>query len=81
MRKRFKIIRLLLKLTLFFQIYSYHGFKAEATKNNFPESVYQDTVGEETVLNDQISDKNTGLSVVVERQKRPVRLIPLKILR
>ena len=66
---------------LLFQIYFYHCFKGKVTENKFPESFDEDKIDEETVLNDQISDKNTGLSVVVERQKRPVRLIPLKILR
>lgn len=79
-KQRFKTIRLFLKLTLLFQIYSHHSFKAEATENNIPESFDEGTVGEETVLNDQIADKNTGLSVVAERQKRPARLIPFKIL-
>ena len=80
-KQRFKTIRLFLKLMLLFQIYSHHCFKAEATENNFPESFDESKVGEETVLNDQISDKDTGLSVVAERPKRPARLLPLKILR
>ena len=82
MRKRgFKTIRLFLKLILLFQIYSHHCFKAEETENICPESFDKVKLGEETVLNDQISDKDTGLSVVAERPKRPARLIPLKILR
>ena len=82
MRKRgFKTIRLFLKLILLFQIYSHHCFKAEETENICPESFDKVKLGEETVLNDQISDKDTGLSVVAERPKRPTRLIPLKILR
>jgi len=82
MRKRgFKTIRLFLKLILLFQIYSHHCFKAEETEIIFTESFDKVKLGEETVLNDQISDKDTGLSVVAERPKRPARLIPLKILR
>jgi len=64
---------------LLFQIYSHHCFKAEATENNFPGSFVN--VGEETVLNNKISDKDTGSSVVAERPKRPVRLLPIQILR
>ena len=79
-KQRFKIIRLFLRLMLFFQIYSHHCFKAEATENHFPESFDESHVGEETFLNDQISDTDAGSSVVAERQKRPVRLLPLKIL-
>ena len=64
---------------LLFQIYFYHCFKGKVTENKFPESFDEDKIDEETVLNDQISDKNTGLSVG-KRPKRPARLIPLKIL-
>ena len=66
---------------LLFQIYSHHCYKAEATENNFSESFDQVKVGEEIVLNDKISDKDTGSSVVAERPKRPVRLLPIQILR
>jgi len=63
---------------LLFQIYSHHCFKAEATENNFPENFDKGKVGKETGLNDQVSDKDTGLSVA-ERPKRPFRLLPLNI--
>ncbi len=80
-KQRFKTISLFLKLMLLFQIYSHHCFKAEATENNFAESFDKVKVGEETSLNDKISDNDTGLGVISERPKRPARLIPLKILR
>ncbi len=82
MRKRgFKTIRLFLKLILLFQIYSHHCFKAEETENIYPENFYKVKIEEETVLDGQISDKDTGLSVVAERPNRPARLMPLKLLR
>ena len=80
-KQRFKTAKLFLKLLLLFQIYSHHCFKAETTERSFSESVDKVKVGEETVLNDQISYKETGLSVSHERLKRPARLLPLKILR
>ena len=66
---------------LLFQIYSHQCSKAGATENNFLASFDKVKVGEETVLNDQISVKDTGLSGIRERSKRPARLLPLRILR
>ena len=79
-KQRFKTIRLFLKLMLLFQIYSHHCFKAEATGNSFTEIWDECKYGEQADLNDKIPDKDTGLSVV-ERPKRPARLLPLKIVR
>ena len=80
MRKTsFKTISLFLKLILLFQIYSHHCFKAGATENNYPESYDEGKVGEETGLNDQISDKDTSLNVI-ERPRRPARLLPLRMI-
>lgn len=75
----FKAIRLFLKIVLLAQIYSLHCFKAESTENQFPESFHESKVSEETGFNEQISDKDTGLSVN-ERPERPARLLPLKML-
>ena len=80
-KQRFKIFKLFIRLFLLFQIYSLHCLKAESTENSFTESFDKVKLGEETVLNDQISDKDTGLSVVAERPKRPAHLMPLKLLR
>ena len=80
MRKRFKTTRLFLKLTLLFKIYCDLCFKAEATENNLTISFHEDKVGEESNLFDQIPDKDTGLPDVAERPKRPVRLLPFKII-
>ncbi len=77
-KHRFQTIRLLLKLILLFQIYSYHCFKAEATENNCPASFNDGEVGEEIDLNDQNYDKNTTFTVT-QRPKRPARLLPLKL--
>lgn len=79
-KQRFKTIRLFLKLILFFQTYSHHCLRAAATENQFPESFNKGKVGEETRLNDQISGEDTRSSVV-ERPIRPVRLLPMKIIR
>ncbi len=80
MRKNsYKTIRLFLKLILLFQIYSHHCFKAEATENIYQESYDEGKVGEEPGLNDQIPDKDAILNVI-ERPKRPARLLPLRII-
>lgn len=80
MRKHpFKTIRLFLKITLLFQIYCDHCFRTEAVDNNFSKSFNEGKVGKEPNLIDQSSDKETGLTAAVEKQKRPVRLLPLKI--
>jgi len=82
MRKQhYKTIRLLLKLMLLLQIYSYHKFAvAEATGNKFPENFDQSKVEDQTGSNDQIPETETEENVL-ERPKRPARLLPLKIIR
>ena len=65
---------------LLFQIYSHHKFTfAEATENNFSENFDKCKVGDETGSNDQISETETEESVL-ERPKRPARLLPLKMI-
>ena len=79
-KQRFKTTRLLLKLMLLLQIYSHHKFTfAEATENNFPENFDKCKVGDQTGSNDQISNTETKESIL-ERPKRPARLLPLKMI-
>ena len=78
-KQRFKIFKLFLRLFLLFQIYSLHCLKAESTENSFTESFDKCKYGEETGVNDHIYDKDTESSVV-ERPKRPARLLPLRML-
>jgi len=74
-------MRLFLKLILLFKIYSHPKFIAEAIeKNNVLGGFGKCQVGDGTVLNDQIIKNETGDSVL-ERQKRPARLLPLKFIR
>jgi len=63
---------------LLFQFFSHHCSKAEASDKNYPGSFDKDKVGDETGINDQISDKDKRLSVI-ERPKRPYRLLLVKI--
>ena len=82
MRKlRFKNIRLFLKLTLILNIYFHYKFTAvEAIENNnFREDFGKSQVCDGAVLNDQISKNETGDSVL-ERPKRPARLLPLRMI-
>ena len=80
-KRRFKIISFFLRLMLLSQIYSHQCFKAEATENRFTEILDECKHGEEAdLINDKIPDKDPRLSVV-ERPKRPARLLPLKIIR
>jgi len=74
---RFKTIKLLLKLILIFQIYSYHKFEVEATKNYIPKSC--DKCDGSAGLNKQISEKK-AVDNVLDRSKRPARLLPLRML-
>ena len=77
-KQRFKTTRLLLKLMLLLQIYSHHKFTfAEATENNFSANFDKCKVGDETGSNDQISETEES---VLERPKRPARLLPLKMI-
>ena len=81
MRKlRFKNIRLFLKIMLLFKIYSHHKFTVEAIENNnFLQGFGKCKVGEGAVLNDQIP-KNETDDGVLERSKRPARLLPLRMI-
>ena len=74
---RFKTIKLLLKLILLFQIYSHHKFEVEATKNSIPKSC--DKCDGSSGLINQISE-NKAVDNVLDRPKRPARLLPLRMI-
>ena len=80
-KTRFKSVKLFLKLLLFVQIYSHHKFEAEAQENSTIiqsfDGIKADD-GSETGLNDQIFEKETE-NDVFKRQKRPARLLPLRM--
>ena len=82
-KTRFKSVRLLLKLMLFLQIYFHLEFEVEATETHLiPESFdgikadNRDGSGS----NNQIFEEEVRADVF-ERQKRPVRLLPVKMIR
>ncbi len=80
-KKCFK--RLLLKLILVFQIYYYLEFEAEARETQFiPKSFdgIKANDGDVSGSNDKIFEKEIGGDNVFERQKRPYRLLPLKMI-
>jgi len=80
-KQRFKNMRLFLKLMLLFKIYSHHKFTAEAIENNNVLGGFGECqVGDGTVFNDQIP-KNETVDSLLERPKRPARLLPIKIIR
>jgi len=76
-KQRFKTIKLFLKLMLLFQIYSHHKFEAEATQNPILKNC--DECDGTAGLNNPISDNET-LNSVLNRPKRPARLLPLKMI-
>jgi len=76
-KQRFKTIKLVLKLFLLFQIYSHQKFEADATQNPILQSC--DGSDETAGLNNPIYEKKTPNSVL-DRPKRPARLIPLRII-
>jgi len=77
-KRRFKTIKLLFKLILLFQIYSHHKFEVEAAQNSISKSC--DECDGASGLNNPISE-NKAVDNVLDRPKRPARLIPLKMLR
>jgi len=74
----FKTIKLLLKLILLFQIYSHHKFEVEATKNYIPIRSC-DKSNRSAGLNNRIFEKK-AVDNVLDRPKRPARLLPLRML-
>ncbi len=76
-KRRFKTIKLFLKLFLLFKIYSHHNFGAEATQNSFLKSC--DECDGTAGLNDPLPEKET-LNSDLDRPKRPARLLPLRML-
>ena len=77
-KRRFKTIKLLFKLILLVQIYSHHKFEVEAAQNSIPKTC--DECDGSLDLNNQISE-NKAVGSVLDRPKRPARLLPLRILR
>jgi len=75
-KKNFKTLKLFLKVMLLFQIYSHHKFEVEATQNPIPKSCDECNV---RGLNKTIS-KNETVNGVFHRPKRPVRLLPLRMI-
>ena len=75
-KRRFKTIKLLLKLILLFQIYSHHKFEVEAVHNFVPKSC--DECDGTSGLNNQIFE-NKAMDSVLDRPKRPARLLPLRM--
>ena len=78
-KRRFKTIKLFLKLILLFQIYSHHKFEVNAAEIAIPKSCdeYEGVEG----LNNQISENNKAVDNVLDRQKRPARLLPVRMFR
>jgi len=66
---------------LLLQIYSHHKFTfAEATENKFPENFDKSKVEDQADSNGQLPETETEESVL-ERPKKPARLLPLKMIR
>ena len=76
-KRRFKIIKLFLKLLLLLQIYSHHKFEAEATQNPIPKNC--DECDGKGLKNDPLSENET-LNSILDRPKRPARLLPLRMI-
>lgn len=82
-KTRFKRVRLLLKLILFFQIYYHIKIEAEAAEHYLIAKSFDGIeTGDsgETGSSDQKFEKEIG-DDVFERLKRPYRLLPLKMFR
>ena len=77
-KRHFKSIRLFLKFILLFLIYLHHKF-AEASENDFPESIAKCEVRVGTGFNDQRTKNETDDSAL-ERPIRPARLLPLRMI-
>ena len=75
-KQRFETIKLFFKLMLLFQIYSHHKFEVEAAQNPIPKSC---DACNKTGLKYPISEKKT-LNSVLDRPKRPARLLPLRMI-
>ena len=79
---RFKTARLFLKLLIFCNIYSHHKFEADPKENPFIfesfNGIKAGNVGG-AGSNDQIFEKEIE-DDVLEREKRPARLLPLKMI-
>ncbi len=62
-----------------FQIYSYHKFTAVAFGNDIAENLDECKMSTGTGFKDQIPKKGIDENVL-ERPKRPARLLPLKMI-
>ena len=76
-KQRYKNIRLFFKLMLLMQIYCHHKFTVEAIPKSFPNSCEDYEAGDGTCIDNQISEKETARDHVLDRPKRPYRLLPL----
>jgi len=76
-KRRFKTIKLLFKLILLVPIYSHHKFEVEAAQNPILKSC--DECDGTSGLNNQISE-NKAVDNVLDRPKRPARLLPLRMI-
>ncbi len=81
-KRHLKNVRLLLRLTLLFLLYCHLTFTAEATQNEFHPSDDKSEVGAETNLNNSITDDVAASANhhIQERQKRPARLLQLRMI-
>ena len=61
---------------LLFEIYCHHKSAVEATQIYLPKTYEECKVGDGTCKNNQISEKETR-NHVLDRSKRPFRLLPL----
>ncbi len=71
-KQRFKTIKLFLKLILLFQIYSHNTFPAEATQYSILKGCHENDAGAGTDMK--------GEDSVLERPKKPARLLPLRMI-
>jgi len=76
-KRRFKTIKLLFKLILLVQIYSYHKFEVEAAQSSIQKSCSK--CDGSSGLNNQISE-NKAIEYDIDRPKRPARLLPLRMI-
>jgi len=68
---------------LVFQIYYHLEFEAEATENHFIPNSFDGIKADDGYVsgsNEKIFEKEIGGDDVFQRQKRPYRLLPLKMI-
>jgi len=67
----------MVKLMLLYQIYSHHKFEVDAAQNYIPKNCDDECDGS-SGLNNQIFE-NKAVYTVLDRPKRPARLLPLRM--